>query len=164
MKLVIHTQHKENYGAHDWDGKGACPQYWKFKGGDTYVVEGLTDRDVAKINKDGIPTLSKLIESVSDYFIEYITMHMIVADDDTPWDEWDEPYKLFYIDGKWNAMQVTAGRYSGLRKECLAQRKTYVLADGGEQVDFKCEIQLADELGGGWHLWGDANEILSKAA
>ena len=22
MKLVIQTQHKENYGAHDWDGKG----------------------------------------------------------------------------------------------------------------------------------------------
>ena len=41
MKLVITTQHKENYGAHDWDGKGECPQYWKFKGGDTYVVSGL---------------------------------------------------------------------------------------------------------------------------
>ena len=41
MKLVIHTQFKENYGAHDWDGKGECPQYWKFKGGSTYVVEVL---------------------------------------------------------------------------------------------------------------------------
>ena len=38
MKLVIHTQFKENYGAHDWDGR-ECPQYWKFKGGSTYVVE-----------------------------------------------------------------------------------------------------------------------------
>ena len=84
MKLVIHTQHKENYGAHDWDGEGECPQYWKFKGGDTYVVEGLTDKEIARINKDGIPTLSKLIESASNYFIEYITMHMIVADEDTP--------------------------------------------------------------------------------
>ena len=41
MKLVIQTQYKENYGYHDWDGKGECPQYWKFKGGDTYVVDGL---------------------------------------------------------------------------------------------------------------------------
>jgi hypothetical protein len=30
---VIDTQNKENYGAHDWDGKGECPQRWKFKGG-----------------------------------------------------------------------------------------------------------------------------------
>ena len=42
MKLVIHTQHEENYGAHDWDGQGECPQRWKFKGGDTYVVENAT--------------------------------------------------------------------------------------------------------------------------
>jgi hypothetical protein len=39
MKLVIHTQFRENYGAHDWDGEGACPQYWKCKGGSTYIVE-----------------------------------------------------------------------------------------------------------------------------
>ena len=38
MKLVIHTQHYENYGAHDWDGTGSCPQYWKAKGGDEFMV------------------------------------------------------------------------------------------------------------------------------
>ena len=39
MKYVVHTQFRENYGAHDWDGTGECPQYWKSKGGNTYVVE-----------------------------------------------------------------------------------------------------------------------------
>ena len=39
MKVVIYTQFRENYGAHDWDGKGECPQYWKNKGGSCYVVE-----------------------------------------------------------------------------------------------------------------------------
>ena len=63
-KLVIQTQFKENYGAHDWDGKGECPQYWKFKGGDTYVVENLTSTQIQKIVDNGIPTLSKLIEYV----------------------------------------------------------------------------------------------------
>ena len=38
MKLVIYTQFRENYGAHDWDGEGECPQRWKYKGGDTYVA------------------------------------------------------------------------------------------------------------------------------
>ena len=35
---VIDTQYKENYGAHDWDGTGDCPQHWKFKGGSCIKV------------------------------------------------------------------------------------------------------------------------------
>jgi len=38
-KLLITTQVYENYGAHDWDGQGQCPQYWKAKGGSDYVVK-----------------------------------------------------------------------------------------------------------------------------
>lgn len=38
MKLVINTQYRENYGAHDWDGEGECPQYWKNKGGSEYLI------------------------------------------------------------------------------------------------------------------------------
>jgi hypothetical protein len=38
MKLLITTQVYENYGAHAWDGAGECPQYWKAKGGNDYVV------------------------------------------------------------------------------------------------------------------------------
>ena len=39
MQLLITTQTQENYGAHDWDGEGACPQYWKFKGGMDYKYD-----------------------------------------------------------------------------------------------------------------------------
>ena len=39
MKLHIITQYCENYGAHDWNGEGACPQYWKFKGGEDYFYQ-----------------------------------------------------------------------------------------------------------------------------
>ena len=38
MKLHIVTQYMENYGAHDWDGEGECPQYWKMKGGQDYFM------------------------------------------------------------------------------------------------------------------------------
>ena len=41
MMIVINTQDQENYGAHDWDGTGACPQYWKFKGGSEYKVTNV---------------------------------------------------------------------------------------------------------------------------
>ena len=39
MKLHIVTQYMENYGAHDWDGEGSCPQRWKFKGGEDYFYQ-----------------------------------------------------------------------------------------------------------------------------
>jgi hypothetical protein len=55
MKLHITTQYMENYGAHDWDGVGECPQYWKFKGGEDYFYPlGPTLR-----NSD---TLAELVE------------------------------------------------------------------------------------------------------
>ena len=41
MMLVIQTQYMENYGAHDWDGTGECPQYWKSKGGSSFKVKNI---------------------------------------------------------------------------------------------------------------------------
>ena len=42
MKFAIHTQTLENYGAHAESGKYSDGNaYWKFKFGETYVVEGL---------------------------------------------------------------------------------------------------------------------------
>ena len=38
-KLLIHTQYKENYAAHYWDGVGDCPQSWKSKGGHIFEIE-----------------------------------------------------------------------------------------------------------------------------
>ena len=36
--FILNTQYCENYGAHDWDGTGECPQYWKNKGGSEYII------------------------------------------------------------------------------------------------------------------------------
>ena len=42
MQFVVHTQFLENYGNHSEDGRFSSGNaYWKFKGGDTYVVDGL---------------------------------------------------------------------------------------------------------------------------
>ena len=41
MKLVITTQIRENYAAHNgFTGE----YYWKYKGGNTYVVDGITPK------------------------------------------------------------------------------------------------------------------------
>ncbi len=50
MIIVIDTQFMENYGAHDWDGQGECPQRWKMKGGSSYKVRNVpADADVKSV-------------------------------------------------------------------------------------------------------------------
>jgi hypothetical protein len=77
-KLLITTQVQENYGAHDWDGVGECPQYWKAKGGNDYVVKNITDfSNVTEI----VMAIRSQIECDSDHYHEYIINWEVVADD-----------------------------------------------------------------------------------
>ena len=40
IRVVFQTQFRENYGAHNWDGEGECPQHWKSKGGSKKMTTG----------------------------------------------------------------------------------------------------------------------------
>ena len=77
MKLLITTQVYENYGAHDWDGKGACPQYWKAKGGSDYVVRNINVNQATET----VMAVRGQIEEDTDAFRETIIDWSIVADD-----------------------------------------------------------------------------------
>jgi hypothetical protein len=79
MKLHITTQVYENYGAHDWDGKGECPQYWKAKGGSDYVVKNFKGGDDAAVK--AIFCLRTQIESDDIYYRESIISWNIVGND-----------------------------------------------------------------------------------
>lgn len=77
--LVITTQVFENYGAHCWDGKGDCPQYWKAKGGNEYKVPDVDVSRMDLIRAKVAETTSKVTE-FSDYYREYV-IDWFVADD-----------------------------------------------------------------------------------
>ena len=84
MLLVIQTQNEENYGAHDWDGTGACPQYWKMKGGQEYKViniplEGSIDAVVEMVRGD--------IEINNEGYRSYIIGYGVENDDYLSWFE-----------------------------------------------------------------------------
>jgi hypothetical protein len=87
MKIVIQTQVRENYG-------DANNPYWKFKGGDTYVVPNLTSAQAAKVMEVGIPTLTALIESQNEGFEEYILGFNVVEDNAVTNDPWETPFSL----------------------------------------------------------------------
>jgi hypothetical protein len=81
MQLLITTQTQENYGAHDWDGVGECPSYWKFKGGQDYkyaLGSALrNDETLAEI----VEHFRSEIEEDNDYYRNHIIGYEVVADD-----------------------------------------------------------------------------------
>ena len=78
MHIILHTQIHENYGAHDWDGVGECPQYWKAKGGSDYVVKNFTNFNNTT---EVVMALRGQIEEDSEYFRSFIIDWEVVADD-----------------------------------------------------------------------------------
>jgi hypothetical protein len=76
-KLLITTQVYENYGAHDWDGTGECPSYWKAKGGSDYVVKNI---NVNRVTETVMGVRSQ-IEQDNQAFRETIIDFEVVADE-----------------------------------------------------------------------------------
>ena len=84
MMIVIRTQYHENYGAHDWDGTGECPQYWKSKGGSEYKILDIP----LNIDYNGCVVFALTgIESDNEYCREYMIDWTIEDDNYLSWYE-----------------------------------------------------------------------------
>jgi len=157
--LVIQTQHKENYGAHDWDGKGECPQYWKFKGGNTYFVTGLTGKQINKIAQHGIPTLSKLIESKNEMFEEYILDWEIRdlgknGDGKGPICEpWETPIEFYWGGDRWlcRTHHTPSPEYSHYNPAIIGKAEQWIPLEGGDRSDYKSQFKTKN----GWFDYND---------
>jgi len=79
LKLMLITQYRENYGACDWDGTGACPQYWKSKGGMEYFIP-LGDRINPVHITAMVQTASNKLYRSNDYVEEYVVDWFVVED------------------------------------------------------------------------------------
>lgn len=82
MMLVIRTQYMENYGAHDWDGTGQCPQYWKMKGGSEYKITNVP----LNIDYQEVVSMAN-VETDNEYCREYILDWSMESDDYLSWFE-----------------------------------------------------------------------------
>lgn len=93
MMLVIRTQYEENYGAHDWDGTGECPQYWKMKGGSEYkILDVPLNIDYNQLISFALTGIVSNNEYCREYMIDW-TM------EDNDYLSWYEKSQLEY-DGK----------------------------------------------------------------
>jgi len=137
MKLAIYTQVHENYGAHDWDGRGECPQYWKPKGGEVYVVENLTVEQCLKIGKNGIPHLTEVIECDTLYTREEVMEWTILDDCEIECEDWEIPIVL-----KWDRTMklwhatITREREDYWKEGVDGCIETYYLRKNGAKVSY----------------------------
>lgn len=155
MKLVISTQIRENYGS-------TLTPYWKFKGGEVYVVPNLTPAQALKVKESGIPTLTALIESRNAGFEEYVVDWYIAEDGDKVAQEWETPFELRYVGRKWVATRVTDnGEYGYFRKEISAKVETYDMFPGGERENYSAVFTMRN---GDVVKYKDLDTYLTKAA
>jgi hypothetical protein len=150
MKVVICTQYRENYGTE------SAP-HWKFKGGSTYVVEGLTTAQAARAATSGCPTLTSLIAYRNPMAEESVIDVSVVEDDAVICDSWESVTKLHYVGGQWHATEVIENdEYGYMRKEIArkvhtwilgkdidSHRVVYVMRSGGELTHAQLEQKLA---------------------
>ena len=138
MKLVIQTQFKENYGAHDWDGVGECPQYWKFKGGDTFVLEGpTTEQDVKNI--------TRFVEYADEGSQEWVSGSSVEADNAVVCESWETPWTITKDDDGYYASRfVKAEDY--WKPGFKGKAQSYLMQPCGQQAHFQNEFIKQGEV------------------
>lgn len=131
MKVVIQTQVRENYGSAD-------EPYWKFKGGNTFVVPNLTAAQAARVQEDGIPTLRALIECANPMFEEYVVGFNVVDNSTVVCEPWETPFELHWKGGRWIANRtVENGEYGYMRREVERKTEEYDMLMGGERENYR---------------------------
>lgn len=147
-KLVINTQYRENY-SFDNDGYPVeGPEaHWKFKGGTTYVVEGLTSGMINKIGQNGIPELTKLVSYKNAASEEYIIDWEIADDNAVVCEEWETPIVLVFDSEhqEWTATKVTNNDEMGyMRSEIKKKTEKWTMLPENDRADYSSSFLMVD--------------------
>jgi hypothetical protein len=143
QKLVIHTQYRENYAAHDEDYiHGVDTPHWKFKGGDTYVVPNFKDHNnITEVMK----TLSDLITYGNPASEEYILSWEIVPQGQKVCEDWESPYTLSNLGNEWVSIRIEDNSDMGyMRSEILEKTSTFTLLSEGDRANYKASYLMND--------------------
>ena len=158
--LVINTQYRENYAAHDDNYEhGVSEAHWKYKGGSTYFVTDLTSEQINKIAQKGIPTLSKLIEYSNPASEEYILDWEIRdlgknGDGKGPICEpWETPVQFFYENGwKCRTHHTPHPEYTHYASGITGKAEQWTPGVGNTRNDYQCQYKTKN----GWFDQKDA--------
>jgi len=152
--LVIQTQYQENYAAHNENYKhGVDEPYWKFKGGTTYYVNDLSDKDIKAINEKGIPNIEELITYENVGSREYILDFEIrkPGEGDGPiCEKWETPVELWYdrSTNEWKARTYKhdSDEFPMWSKGIIARAQQWTLLPDGDRHEYACQYKTKN----GW--------------
>lgn len=146
MKIVIQTQHKENYA---WNEDGSLGTgenaYWKFKGGDTYIVKcSFADACDASFRNKAL----EAVTSESDAFIEDVIDWEIVDDADFVEsmyvESWETPTYMWFDGEGFVCHRVTDNTVDGyMRSEISKKYETFVLTNG-ERSEYESSFEMVN--------------------
>lgn len=147
MFITIQTQYRENYGAHDWDGEGECPQYWKYKGGETYIIPGLSVAEAMDAQAI-IDVVAPLIEYRNEASEEYIIDWELLDDSEAvPCNDWDTPWSLSkQDDGTYVAFREidNTTEYGYMSSDVAAKIESYLMVEAGGRENYLAKYKMKD--------------------
>ena len=163
MKAIIQTQHMENYGAHDWDGVGECPQYWKPKFGNTYIFHCTVEDNM---NPEWWARVEAACTSKSNYFEEYSVGETVVDDMDfrlsDHCEEWDAPYYGTIKEDRISFNRTHVNKpMSGWRAEIAKEFTAHDVMDNGDEVHHGVSYEM---INGDVILFAELRAWLDKYA
>tara|TARA_R100001460_G_scaffold4800_2_gene13484 strand:- start:8850 stop:9362 length:513 start_codon:yes stop_codon:yes gene_type:complete len=153
--LVIQTQYRENYAAHNEGYEhGVDEPHWKFKGGTTYLVHDLTEKNINAIAKDGIKNIEKLITYSNPASEEYVLDYEIREDGhqgDPVCQPWETPVELWYdfSTNEWKARTLHYGTEEyplPTREGIRAKAEQWTLGLENTRNEYQCQYKTAN----GW--------------
>ena len=141
MKLVINTQYRENYAAHDEGYEhGVSEAYWKFKGGTTYVLPHFTGCEY-----EVMKSIKPLIEYSNPASEEYIIDWEIVEDNAKVCESWETVTQIFIDGDKVTALKVTDNREDGyMRDEILELTEACTMLPNSERSKYTGSYLMRD--------------------
>tara|TARA_B110000879_G_C10934052_1_gene417162 strand:+ start:243 stop:746 length:504 start_codon:yes stop_codon:yes gene_type:complete len=149
MKIVIQTQVRENYAAHNEDYvQGVTQDYWKYKGGRTFVVNNVT---IAQSQDDAFwQSLTDAVTEMNESFEEYVLSNDLVDECDFDLrnfvEPWETPVTLekdLFTEGFVALRKTINGEYGYMRKEVLSKYERW-LQIGGEQKDYSSSFEFVN--------------------
>ena len=150
LNLIIQTQYKENYAAHNEDYvHGVSESYWKFKGGSSYLIT-----DIDFINTEYLENLVSETAFIHSYeneaSMEYVLDWELIDEKDLSnhIEDWESPYILEKNEkGQWTSKKVTEnGEYGYMRSEILSKVAVWTYeSDGTRDIEnYHVEYVMVD--------------------
>ncbi len=147
MKIVIQTQFMENYA---WNEDGSLgtgtDAYWKYKGGDTYIVDATVEQAQASTFWSN---LEAHIEYSNDMAQEYILGMEVIDECDFKLEdhiqEWEAPIYLTAQDDGFVATKTTEnGEFGYMRSEIKTKIETWTVLPENDRDNYTSQFLMED--------------------